>query len=148
MRCNCCCFTRGFTKLFFNEYLNYWYTVQIFGEKKCLLNSLTLQDQNYEVWNTTFSTLSKNNGRPTLWWGENKRMFMRNISRNSQDIWFPSPLTSFQNSENIKTEFIFFLMFSSNASIRCPHDLDVTSESSVWKLDYILVKYKQTTNLD
>lgn len=73
---------------------------------------------------------------------------MRNISRNSQDIWFPSPLTSFQNPENIKTEFIFFLMFSSNASIRCPHDLDVTSESSVWKLDYILVKYKQTTNLD
>lgn len=39
-------------------------------------------------------------------------------------------------------------MFSSNASIRCPHDLDVTSESSVWKLNYILVKYKQTTNLD
>lgn len=50
--------------------------------------------------------------------------------------------------KNRKKKRFFFLMFSSNASIRCPHDLDVTSESCVWKLNYILAKYKQTTNLD
>lgn len=57
-------------------------------------------------------------------------------------------LTSFQNRENKKKKkkeigaFVCFfpVMFSSNASIRCPHDLDVTSESSVWKLSYIVVK--------
>lgn len=30
---------------------------QILGEDQCLLDSLTLQDQNDEVWNTIFTTL-------------------------------------------------------------------------------------------
>lgn len=40
---------------------------------ECLLDAVTLQDQNYEMPNTLFSTLLQNNIRPILWWGNSKK---------------------------------------------------------------------------